>query len=126
MKVLLDTNVFIKLTFEPESLPHGKLDAMDHAQRRCLSIASAWEMAIKAALGKIRLPGSVGEFVASRARAFHLELLAVDLEHLTVLERLPLHHRDPFDRLIAAQALAEDLSLITTDGKFAPYGVDVI
>jgi PIN domain nuclease of toxin-antitoxin system len=126
VRVLIDTNVFLRLVTEPESVPAKQREAIDAASSRLLSIASAWEIAIKVSLRKLPPIGNVGDYVRSRAREMQASVLGIDLVHIGALQDLPLHHRDPFDRLIIAQALSENLALATTDGKLAPYGVQLV
>lgn len=126
MRLLIDTNVFLKLTFDPQSIPLQLREAVDQAEQRFVSTVSAWEMTIKVGVGKLRIPAPAAEFIRSRAEQFRASILGIDLEHLRALERLPFHHRDPFDRLIIAQAITENLTLATSDRKFGAYGVDLI
>jgi PIN domain nuclease of toxin-antitoxin system len=80
-------------------------------------------MAIKASLGKLRLPAPAGRFVADQLATNGFQSLAIDLRHVARVELLPWHHRDPFDRLLAAQALEEDLAIVSADAVFRRYGV---
>jgi PIN domain nuclease of toxin-antitoxin system len=82
-------------------------------------------MAIKAGLGRLELPASVEEYVAEKVTG-GFSILPVDWPHAAAVERLPLHHRDLFDRLLAAQALAEKLPLVSSDPVFRTYGVKVV
>jgi PIN domain nuclease of toxin-antitoxin system len=87
-----------------------------------VSIASAWEAAIKAALGKLKLPGSFeAGVVASR-----FDKLPIDFRHAEIVATLPRHHGDPFDRMLVAQAVCEHLTLVTHDRRFAAYGIDIV
>jgi PIN domain nuclease of toxin-antitoxin system len=126
VKVLVDTNVFLKVTFDPQSLPGRLTDAIEAAEQLFVSMASAWEMTVKAGLGKLRVPGTAADFVHERAVQLRATILHVELRHLHVLQDLPNHHRDPFDRLLIAQAFSENLRLATSDPKFEAYGVDLI
>jgi PIN domain nuclease of toxin-antitoxin system len=90
-----------------------------------LSAASVWEMAIKSSLGRLRLPATVDDYMAAKVQ-HGLRVLAVDWSHAAAVERLPFHHRDPFDRLIIAQALTARLSVVTSDPAFTRYGVPVV
>jgi PIN domain nuclease of toxin-antitoxin system len=91
-----------------------------------LSAASAWEIAIKYALGKVRLPFEPHAYVTSRLRATGTRALDVRVEHATRVAHLPPHHRDPFDRLLVAQAQIERLPIMTADPAFSRYDVDLI
>jgi len=90
---------------------------------RLLSIASAWELTIKSSLGKLRLPLPAGRFLEEHLPINRIELLAITLGELTRVEALPFHNRDPFDRIIAAQALERDLAIVSADLIFKKYGV---
>lgn len=124
MRLLLDTQAF--LWFEMDS---ARLSATakglieDRENDRFLSIASAWEMAIKVSLGKLKLPQPVGQFVRTELRKNAISLLPIDLKHLDRAAALPFHHRDPFDRLIIAQALAVGLAVVSSDTFLDAYGV---
>jgi PIN domain nuclease of toxin-antitoxin system len=88
-----------------------------------LSIASVWEMAIKQSTGKLNLGTPYSSFIAEQIRLNSMELLPVRLEHLDIITTLPLHHRDPFDRLLIAQAMVENIILISADSVFSLYPV---
>lgn len=126
MRVLLDTSVFLLLAFAPEHVPSFIRDAVDTAESAALSVASAWEIAIKSSIGKLSLPTPAAEYVPSRAARFGLDLLAIDVRHATAVEALPFHHRDPFDRLLIAQALTDSFVVATTDRIFSRYGVPTV
>ncbi len=91
-----------------------------------LSHASIWEMASKASLGKLRLPSTVERFVVEHCAANSFQLLSITLAHIASVEGLPFHHRDPFDRLLVAQARHEDMALVSRDPSLKAYGVSVI
>lgn len=91
----------------------------------CVSAASVWEMAIKAGAGRLVLPAPVDRFIQEKVEA-GLRVLPVEWTHAAAVERLPRHHLDPFDRLLIAQALAEDRSVLSADPVFSKYGVKVI
>jgi PIN domain nuclease of toxin-antitoxin system len=122
MALLLDTQAFLWWVADDPRLSRRAARAI--AATECLlSVASCWEMAIKASLGKLTLPGALDRFVQEQLEVNGFNLLAISLEHASVVAGLPFHHRDPFDRLLAAQALAEDLSLVSADPVFRRYGV---
>jgi PIN domain nuclease of toxin-antitoxin system len=91
-----------------------------------LSAASAWEMQIKTGLGKLRLRRSLTETIASHQTVNGLQILPVQLPHVLALENLPSHHKDPFDRLLIAQANRENWDIVTADPEFKAYPVRVI
>lgn len=90
-----------------------------------LSVASVWELAIKASLGKLTLPAPLHEYVEEKVAA-GLRVLPVEWPHAAAVVDLPFHHRDPFDRLIIAQALTERLPVVSGDPAFRAYGVRVV
>ncbi len=87
-----------------------------------VSAASAWEMAIKSPLRKLRVPDDL----AAQLQAHRFEELPVSIEHASMVANLPLHHRDPFDWLLIAQASLESLALVTADPRLAAYGEPVV
>lgn len=88
-----------------------------------VSVATAWEIAIKYSVGKLRLPVPPGEYVVTRCARAGFEVLPVQLAHATSVASLPMHHRDPFDRLLVAQAAHEGLRLRTLDERLVAYGL---
>jgi PIN domain nuclease of toxin-antitoxin system len=116
---LLDSNVLFWLNSELKRIPTEVIAKVDGADAVYFSAASAWELAIKQSLGKLRMSGSISAFVN---RAGFLEL-AVTTRLAEAAAQLPMHHRDPFDRMIVAQAIDEDLTLITADRRLAQYEV---
>lgn len=88
-----------------------------------LSIASLWEIAIKQSIGKLLLARPFGELIPKLLERERIDILPIQVSHLTVLTGLPFHHRDPFDRLIIAQAIAEGLPIIGVDEAFSQYSV---
>lgn len=99
---------------------------MDPGNTLWLSAASAWEMQIKISLGKLRLHRSLAETIASHQATNGLQILPVQLAHAVALANLPLHHKDPFDRLLIAQANHEDWEIVSADPEFRAYPVRVI
>ena len=93
----------------------------DGASEILLSAASAWEVTVKHALGKLDLPEEPTKYVPSRLSANRMSALSIRLDHALRVAQLPLHYRDPFDRLLIAQAQAEDLTLITADPLLRRY-----
>ncbi len=126
MRMLLDTNVFLRLAIEPERVSKKIQHLIDDAELVFLSAASTWEIAIKASIGKIKLPTSAGEYTRTRMKHLQIEPLAVTHAHTSAVETMAFYHRDPFDRLIVAQSLIEGLQLVTTDKILARYGPVII
>jgi PIN domain nuclease of toxin-antitoxin system len=122
MAVLLDTHAFLWWVTDDRRLTRRARHTIGGTD--CLlSVASCWEMAIKVSLGKLTVPGAVDRFVQQQLEVNGFNLLPIALEHTGRVAALPFHHRDPFDRLLAAQALSEGLSLVTADPGFRRYGV---
>ena len=120
--LLLDTHVFIWWRKNSPRLGNEARGHIASASVVFVSVASAWEAAIKIALGKLRLSESFeAGVVASR-----FDKLPIEFSHAEVVATLPRHHNDPFDRMLIAQAIAERLTLVTHDRQFAPYGIDVV
>jgi PIN domain nuclease of toxin-antitoxin system len=125
MRLLLDTHVWLWAVTNPERLNSASRDAIESATELVFSVASLWEIAIKHAAGKLRLELTLGEFRASIAR-MHSAELTIHSEHAMLAARLPPHHRDPFDRMLVAQAKVEDLTLATADAVVKAYDVRVL
>ena len=124
MKLLLDTHVFIWWSGEPDKLSEKVLDACENrANRLILSIVSIWEMQIKMQLGKLKLKRSLKELVKNQQDVNSLLILPVSPNHIFMLDNLPMHHSDPFDRLLISQAIEEKLLLVSKDEKFSDYAV---
>ncbi|GIK58369.1 MAG: hypothetical protein BroJett015_40320 [Chloroflexota bacterium] len=90
-----------------------------------LSVASAWEIQIKSQLGKLRLTKPLPDIIRHQQEQNRLQILPVTLPIVLILDNLPLYHRDPFDRLLIAQANADQLTLVSNDNQFAPYPVSL-
>ena len=120
---LLDTHTAIWFLNGSDELSITAKNAiLDLSSLKYVSIVSAWEIAIKIGLGKLDFEGKVAGFI-QLAETNEITVLPVKTAHLTVLESLPLIHRDPFDRLLVATALAEQMTLITADENIAKYTV---
>lgn len=125
MKVLIDTHVFIWWTSNPQNLsPYVYNLLLDANTEAILSIASIWEMQIKLSLGKLTLASALPELVEDEVKRNQFELLPINLAHVYALSNLPNYHRDPFDRLLIAQAINEQLALVSIDEKFDGYDVE--
>ena len=127
MKFLLDTHTFLWFVNDNPKLSVRLKDLIeDENNVSYLSIASLWEMSIKYNLGKLTLAPDYEEFIEEEVVKSSINLLNIELEHLKINATLPFHHRDPFDRLIIAQSLAEELPIITVDSAFDKYSVTLI
>jgi len=127
MKLLLDTHAFIWWDSEPARLSSRALAlCQDSENTLLLSVASTWEMQIKIQLGKLRLGLPLAALIENQQRVNRLEILPIGLEHVLALDQLPSVHKDPFDRLLVAQARVEGASLVTNDPVMENYSVDVI
>jgi PIN domain nuclease of toxin-antitoxin system len=126
MRVLLDTHILLWALGEPGKLPAAaRRSIVDPANEILFSAASVWEIAIKAELGRIGF--SVGpDAVAQAALDSGIDELPVRAQHAALTARLPRHHRDPFDRLLVAQAMAEPARLLTVDAALRPYSELVV
>jgi len=127
LNILLDTQCWLWALSEPEKLNNTAQNLIaDETNRLYLSVASVWEIGIKVKIGKLSLPEAFEDFIASRFRQFDITSLNITVYHAIVASNLPLHHKDPFDRMLIAQAKAEDLPILTTDNMFKLYDVSLI
>jgi PIN domain nuclease of toxin-antitoxin system len=127
MNLLLDTHVFLWFVNDHPKLSNHLKDLIeDDDNVSYLSMASLWEMSIKFNLGKLTLEPDYEEFVEREVITSRIKLLKIELEHLKINAALPFHHRDPFDRLIIAQAVVENLPIISVDSAFDKYSVTLI
>ncbi|MGD1701661.1 type II toxin-antitoxin system VapC family toxin [Dapis sp. BLCC M229] len=125
MKLLLDTHTFIWWDSEPSKLSQPALELLtDKNNLRLLSVVSLWEISIKHQLGKLTLNKTLGEIVAIQQNNF-IEILPITVAHVLALDSLSVYHKDPFDRLLIAQANIENAVLISCDSIFANYSVKV-
>jgi len=124
---LLDSQVWVWHLNEPERLrdPVRSLIRSGGSQLS-ISLATIWELAIKAGSGRLPLPRPTTKFLLEQAAARDIGILPIERHHLAIAEQLPFHHRDPFDRMIVAQAIAEGMTLITADAELEAYAVPVL
>lgn len=122
MRLLLDTHVFIWWNDNDTRLSNTARQSVSLADQVYVSIVSAWETVLKINLGKLRFAHDFPSIVARNS----FESLNLTYDQIGQLTSLPLHHRDPFDRMLVCQAIAENLTLVTGDRRMAPYGVPVI
>lgn len=124
MKFLLDTHTFIWfVTDSPQLSPSIKTLIEDDRNEKLLCLISIWEMAIKCSIGKLRFELPFQTFLEQQISLDSLGLMNIDVNHLSVVAALPLHHRDPFDRLLIAQAIVEELPIVGRDDIFDVYKV---
>lgn len=127
MKLLLDTHIFLWLNDTPEKLSDAVRQACEDMENSLyLSMASIWEIQIKQQLGKLQLGASWRQMVKIQQQDNGLLVLPIELAHIEALNELPAVHRDPFDRLLIAQAMREAMTIVTVDGYFADYPVSII
>ena len=124
MNLLLDTHAFLWfIASDPRLSNQAQSLIQTPANRRLLSMASLWEMAIKVSLGKLTLAQPFDQFIPRQLQLNQIEVLAIELSHLAAVVAMPFHHRDPFDRLMAAQCQIEDLPIVSNDPVFDAYSV---
>jgi PIN domain nuclease of toxin-antitoxin system len=127
MNYLVDTSIFIWSVGPADRLNREARELIkDTSEHLFFSAASAWEISIKHALGKLRLPESPSTYVPKRVQARGMRLLPILNHHALLAGELPMHHFDPFDRMLIAQAKSEGLTLMTADRTFKRYDVDIL
>ncbi len=125
--ILLDTQALLWFAEGDSKLSKKSLQSVvDGKNTLLLSVASIWEIAIKSSLGKIKLKESLPELIDKQISINRVQLLQISLEHVCAVEKLPFIHRDPFDRLLAAQAKIEKLHIVSSDAVFDAYKVNRI
>ncbi len=120
---LLDTHTFIWFVFDAPQLSTAAKNRIETEDDVSLSLASVWEMAIKVGTGKLVFPAPVEDFVAEQIARNNIQLLPIKMAHLALVSRLPFHHRGPFDRLIIAQSITENMAVVSADKAFDAYGI---
>ncbi len=127
MRILLDTHVWLWTLVSPDRIrPTTRTVLEDTHTDLYLSAASSWEIGIKYSLGKLPLPEPPEQFILPRLLRDRIESLPIDHRHAVAAAALPDHHRDPFDRMLIAQARAEGLTICTADGVFERYEVPIL
>lgn len=127
MKLLLDTHTFIWWEIQrAKLLPTALAACEDFGNELWLSIAGLWEMQIKMQTGKVSFQRPLPQMVAEQQQRNGLQLLSVNPAHIYALGQLPPHHKDPFDRMLIAQAQQENMPLVSLDPVFAAYPVQLI
>lgn len=127
MKLLLDTRNFLWLNDDSTQLSLTVKELFSSGEHELyLSMATPWEIQIKSQLGKLSLAMPIEELVTKNRLENNIQLLPIELSHISYLEQLPRHHNNPFDRIIIAQAIIEDMTVVTVDHAFADYSVQVV
>ena len=127
MKVLLDTHAFLwSITGDDRLSKTAEKTFLDPQNNLFFSAASFWEICIKMSLGKLSLKSGWFKTIQAEMRINAVQWLPVEMQHCIELTKLPFHHRDPFDRMLIAQALAEDLKLLSRDGRLSAYKIERI
>jgi PIN domain nuclease of toxin-antitoxin system len=127
VKILLDTHVFLWAITDSPKLSVQQRDLfLDEANEVHMSVASLWEILIKAGLGKLPLPEPAIEYLVRQMDQNRILLLPIWIAHLAELQKLPPLHRDPFDRMLVAQAKAEKMRMLSVNVRMREYGVEVI
>lgn len=122
---LIDTHVLIWMAQQPENIPAKAKEILLSSNNIFLSHVSVWEIAIKIKTGKLEV-GNLSDFLYSSVANYRLAFLPISLTHIFYTQQLPLHHRDPFDRLLVAQSLFEKLPFLTADNAFDAYGINKV
>lgn len=124
MRLLLDTHAFLWFVSGDDRLSSEARCHIEHPEHDAyLSVASVWEMAIKISLGRLSLQGAIAEFVVHYTTECRMGILDISVRHAAAVASMPWCHRDPFDRLLAAQCSVDQLTLVTADTAFDAYGV---
>jgi len=124
MRLLLDTHSFLWFVSGDERIsPTARVLVEDMQNEVFLSVASLWEMAIKVSLGRLQLEQPFDAFISQQISINHIRLLNITIGHTAKVAELPFHHRDPFDRLLIAQALVEQMPIVSGDPVLDMYGV---
>ncbi len=127
MRLLLDTHVFLWWVYDDPKISNAIRELIfDVENEKYVSAVTAWELSIKASLGKLRLHSDVDKFFSKYTSENYFEVLPIQLTHIFQTEHLPHHHKDPFDRLLIAQAQTEGLRIISADKAFDAYHLERI
>jgi len=124
MRYLLDTHTFLWWVWDAPELSAKARKILENPENECLlSLASSWEIAIKLSLGKLTLTSGIDRFIPEQLSANGFRQLGIEFRHVARVATLPFHHRDPFDRLLLAQAMEEKLTIVSADAVFRKYAV---
>ncbi len=125
MPILLDTHTFLwYILANPQLSARAKALMRASENEKFLSIASPWETSIKVSTGKLMLSEPLESYFAEQMRLNSIQLLPITLAHVARVSTLPFHHRDPFDRLLVAQSLTENIPLVSADAALDAYGIE--
>ncbi len=125
--ILVDTHAFLWFVFDDPRLSKRADEVLGHPGiTKVISVVSLWEIAVKVSISKLKLGLEYAEFLERYVEGRQVELLQIRLQHLSSYVQLPLHHRDPFDRLLIAQSQVEGLTVLTSDDKFSRYSVPIL
>ncbi len=126
MKLLLDTHAFIWFVENDENLPHNlKIEIEKPTNEIYVSLVSLWEIAVKVSLNKLSMSIDIPSLI-NKIDACGFLILPIFSEHIVLVSSLPFHHRDPFDRMLIAQTLCEKITIVSKDGFFSEYGVELL
>ena len=124
MRLLLDTHAFIWYTTDSSRLTATGRSLIDNGENDILlSTASVWEMAIKHSIGRLTFSMPFMEFIKQQIAVNRIDILEITFDHIEVVASLPLHHRDPFDRLIIAESMAQQIPILSVDAIFDAYAI---
>lgn len=127
MKVLLDTHAFLWIVTDDARLSEtARKIFLDPANLLYFSIASLWEISIKISLEKLTLKHGWLEIIESEMKLNAVHWLPIEVTHCVKVQHLPFHHRDPFDRLLVAQAMAEQMCLLSRDSRLSSYDIQIV
>lgn len=127
MRLLIDTQCWLWWFAEPQRLRQETIDLIaNEGNELWFSVASVWEMGIKNVMAKLPLPEPIDRYIDGTVRELGAGLLEIKAAHAVVAAQLPLHHRDPFDRMIIAQAQVEGMAIVTSDRAFEHYDAQIL
>ena len=127
MNLLIDSHTFVWWRDEPHKLSQNVFAEISNPNNHVfLSVVTVWELQIKIALRKFTVKGGLENAVKDEQQNNHFQILPVNLSHALYLENLPLHHKDPFDRLLISQAIVENMTLVTADPEFTKYQANLL
>jgi PIN domain nuclease of toxin-antitoxin system len=123
MQLLLDTHTFLWFVNDSPRLSVTAKGLIESDVDLWVSVASLWEIAIKVSVGKLTMPRPIDEFIPQQIAANDIEILPIEFSHIAAISTLPFHHRDPFDRLLIAQSMIENVAIVSADSIFDSYGI---